>query len=111
MDTVGTAVGSTTGTDSAGSAEQANATAQAQLNVDQLPQVKLRFRVPQSRLAFGIPDPTGLLQYGQAFFQPMIDAEATVISGYAVVVSVQHQRMRILFVCLSAKLAGLLQRS
>jgi len=83
--------GSTSGSSSTGSAPQGGPSADApQLQLDQLPQVKLRFRVPQSRLAFGIPDPTGLLRYEQAFFQPLIDAEATVISGYAVVVSALH---------------------
>lgn len=53
----------------------------------EFPDVKLRFKLTRSRLAFGIPDATGLLQYGQAFFQPEMDGEATMIKGCAVVVS------------------------
>jgi hypothetical protein len=48
---------------------------------------KLRFREPCSRLVFGIPDPTGQLQHGQAFFQPLLDEEATALRGCALVVS------------------------
>jgi len=52
-----------------------------------LPRVKVRFMVQQSRLAFGVPDPTRLLDYGQAFFQPTVDGTPTVVRACAVVVS------------------------
>ena len=51
-------------------------------------QARLRFMVPDSRQVFGVPDPSGKLEYGTVFFQPTIDEEATALKGFALVVSV-----------------------
>ncbi|KAK3272180.1 hypothetical protein CYMTET_19511 [Cymbomonas tetramitiformis] len=48
---------------------------------------KLRIRIEDSRLAFGVADPSGLLEYGQCFYQPTIDGEPRALTDGFVLVA------------------------
>lgn len=45
------------------------------------PACRLRTLIPQSRAAFLVPDPTGLLEPGQCFFQPTIGDQGVVLTA------------------------------
>ena len=62
-------------------AATATAAAAADEEEEEHPASRLRILVPQSRSAYLVPDPTGRLQPGQCFFQPVAADVPTVIEG------------------------------